>query len=527
MASKSKVAILIGSAFDAKGFKQADTATAKLAKGFKTLGLALSVGAVTKFGKDAAQAFIQDQKEASRLTQVIKNLGLELSSPRINRYIESLSEASGVTDSQLRPAFQALISTTGSVTASQKALQDAIDISVGSGIELTTVSQDLANAYVGNTKGLKKYNLGLTQAELKTASFTEISAALNKQYSGANSAYLDTYAGKLQMLGTAAGEAQEKLGGAIIDLAMAVTGASDVEELIKNINTATDFAVARLDNFIEGWKILKAIVSNIGGDIGKSIQNVQVEEFNRRMKRDYMKAWEGIELPLSEKEKAQRAAAEAAAKKRAAELAKLTKKNTDELKKQNLAKRAGTLFDMTQIQIIAALKGQISKEERDRLELQLALVTGNADEVVRLTGEVGRAQGLTEKLISYLQTLPDADNPFKAWKGYLDDIELQAKRIAELKLQAGIVGETVNTNISAYIPSGASPITYASSGIGTTTAEQAAQLYGGMGSSQPPVYVNVQIAGEDVNAIVTGGLQNQSLSGQQAFINRIYGQFGG
>ena len=74
-----------------------------------------------------------------RLTQVVKNLGLELSSPAINEYIDTLSKASGVTDSQLRPAFQALLTTTGSLTASQAALQQAIDVSVGSGIELTTV----------------------------------------------------------------------------------------------------------------------------------------------------------------------------------------------------------------------------------------------------------------------------------------------------------------------------------------------------------------------------------------------------
>jgi len=85
---------------------------------------------------------------------------------------------------------------------------------------------------------------------------------------------------------------------------------------------------------------------------------------------------------------------------------------------------------MEQIQIIAALKGNISNEERKRLELQLALATGNVEEAKKLTYQLAIAQGLSVKLAQDLASLPAASNPFAAWKGYLDEIELQAKRIA-------------------------------------------------------------------------------------------------
>jgi hypothetical protein len=315
-----------------KAFKEADKATSGLEKAVGSLGKKLiavfAVQKIAAFGKASVKAFIEDEKAVTKLNTAVKNLGLELSAPSINKYIDNLSKVSGVADDELRPAFQALITTTGSVTASQKALQQAIDISAGSGIELTTVSQDLANAYVGNTKGLKKYNLGLTQAQLKTASFADISEKLNKQFSGANATYLETYAGKIALLSVAAGEAQEKIGQGIIDLAMAVTGAGDVEQLIQQIASATDFAIARLDNFIEGWKILKTIINSSLGDFKKNIQAVQVEEFNRRLKRDYLKAWAGTNIPKSAQQMAAEKAAEAAAKKRAADLAKATKANT-------------------------------------------------------------------------------------------------------------------------------------------------------------------------------------------------------
>jgi len=423
MAQDVNLAVRIATVLDAAGLNKAD----KSVKGFekslkslgKTLGITLSATAVVAFGKKAAQAFIQDQKEAQRLTTAVKNLGLELSAPAITQYIDSLSKASGVTDSQLRPAFQALLTTTGSVTASQKALAQAIDVSAGSGVALETVAQDLANAYVGQTRGLRKYNLGLTQAELKAAKFEDISKKLNAQFSGANAAYLDTYAGKLQMLGTAAGEAQEKIGASVIELAMAVTGASDVEQLISKIASATDFAVARLDNFIEGWKILKAIINSSLGEFKKNIQAVQVEEFNRRMARDYMKAWEGTSLPMSPQALAQQKAAEAAARKRAQALAKVTTKNTAELKKQNALKKAGTVFDLEQIQLIAALRGKLSDEDRKRIEAQLALLNNNDALAQKLTREILMAQDATGGLYRYFLTIGDAKikNPF----AFLDD----------------------------------------------------------------------------------------------------------
>jgi len=520
MAQDVNLAVRIATVLDAAGLNKAD----KSVKGFdksvkklgKTLGVTLSAAAIVNFGKKAAQAFIQDQKEAARLTQVVKNLGLELSAPAINQYIEGLSKASGVTDSQLRPAFQALLTTTGSVTASQKALQQAIDVSVGSGVELTTVAQDLANAYVGNTKGLKKYNLGLTQAQLKAASFTDISKKLNEQFAGANAAYLDTYAGKLQKLSTAASEAQEQIGGAVIDLAMAVTGASDVEQLIRQIGAATDFAVARIDNFIEGFKILKVLAAGgfLTKDIGAELQKIQVEEFNRRLKRDYMKVWNNTNLPMSPQALTQQRAAETAARKRAQELAKVTVKNTAELKKQNALKKAGTLFDEQQIQIIAALKGKISVEDRKRLELQLALATENTDEVAKLTKELAISQGLGIDLAKFLADLPSAKNPFEAWKGFLDGIEAQAARIAGMQFNMANFQYTIPTGNFTYgqgNPLNTDVFVDPRGGANTTPSTVVVNVAGSVTTSQSLIDE------------IRGGLNVAALSGSSANVERRIG----
>jgi hypothetical protein len=82
-------------------------------------------------------------------------------------------------------------------------------------------------AYVGQTRGLRKYSLGLSQAELKTMSFADVQKRLTKQFSGANAQYLTTYAGKMGILSNAAGEAQETIGKGLVDALTLLAGEGD------------------------------------------------------------------------------------------------------------------------------------------------------------------------------------------------------------------------------------------------------------------------------------------------------------
>ena len=63
--------IKIGSSFDAKGFKQAETATQKLNSGVKnlarTFGVAFGTAAVVAYGKASVKAFIEDDNAARSL----------------------------------------------------------------------------------------------------------------------------------------------------------------------------------------------------------------------------------------------------------------------------------------------------------------------------------------------------------------------------------------------------------------------------------------------------------------------------
>ena len=71
--------ILIGSKFDAKGFKQAESAVGKLNKSVKnlagTFGLALGGAALVSYSKKAIKAFADDEKAARSLALALANTG--------------------------------------------------------------------------------------------------------------------------------------------------------------------------------------------------------------------------------------------------------------------------------------------------------------------------------------------------------------------------------------------------------------------------------------------------------------------
>lgn len=526
-----------------KAFDQANKSTDKLSKSVKSLGKALGIGlsvaAVTAFGKASVKAFAEDEAAAAKLAKVVDNLGIGFANVEIAKFIGDLETTSSVLDDSLRPAFQALLTTTGSLTNSQKLLTDAIDISRGSGFDLVTVAEDLSKAYIGNTRGLVKYNLGLSKAELAAMSFTEIQAKLNEQFRGSNAAYLETYAGKMDTLKVAADNAKEAIGKGIVDALGTLAGDASITELAQKI---TGIATGIAD-FIRGFAIglrdlaqmpiikqLLTLVQWLGKKLWKQTGQVFTDAgAAQRLEQEKLQRKQDL---LTEKEKAAALAKmEAAAKKRALELAKIAKKKTDEEKKAAALKKAGNLFDMDQIQIVAALKGKITDEERKRLELQMAILTGNATEASKLAYEVAKAQGLTEELARYFANFPDAKNPFELWQSYLDKIEEQVKRIAlqnAFPVVTGGGGVTGSPVGSATAPADNLYQKIINEGIarGETQASINSSLrYTAMGQQamgQTPV-VNVQVTldGQEMAGAITKTQTNNYLSGKILALERL------
>ena len=175
------------------------------------------------------------------------------------------------------------------------------------------------------------------------------------------------------------------------------------------------------------------------GDIRKQLQAFREADMRSRQQ------YGGVYATQYQKQAAALAKKQADnTKKQLAATKALTKAQSDALKEKKLA----SIFDQEQIQIMAALQGKITDEERKRLELMLAVQQGNVNEAQRLANELANIQGKTSMLATYLRTLPDAKNPFASWSDYLKAIEAQISRIANVPAAPAAVA-SMATNVDA------------------------------------------------------------------------------
>ena len=391
------VAIKFLTEFDGKALSKGAKELNKFSKTAKklagSLGIALGATAMINFAKASVRAAGEAEKANIRLLGVVKNIGLAFASTDISRFLDDISKISGIDGAKLASAFQPLLTTTRSLTKSQELLRLALDVSAGSSEDISTVTNDLALAYVGNTKSLKKYNLGLTQAELKSKSFEEIAGLLNKQFSGSNARYLETYAGKMQVLGEASENAKEIIGQGIIDALLILSKNTSIEDLSEDMAQAAkdtsklltelaklklaimepiDITTSWLVKFINATqKYVDLIVAGDPSGFFKPPRATAGRKFTGGQ--DSTKA--GL-LSKSERE-----AAAALKKRMALEKAAAAAKLAAEKKAAVLAK-GNAVFDLEQIGLAAALKMSIDKETRLRLELLQAIQLGDTDKII-------------------------------------------------------------------------------------------------------------------------------------------------
>ena len=368
-----------------KAFKQADTAAAKLTKSIanvaKGFGIAFSARALAQYSKQAVNAFIADDKAAKVLSRTLNNLGLAFADPAVKTFIADLEKQYGVLDDLLRPAYQKLITTTGNYRKSQELLRTALDLSAQSGVDVVSVSDDIARAFAGNTRGLQKYGLGLSKAQLSAMSFEEVLARIAKISSGQAALAADTYSGKLDKLNVAAANASETIGGALIDAFGTFAGNGDIDKAIGKI----DFFSKLLATIISP-KLMEQALSGVDFKFG-IIPTLKTPNTNRSASPAGTYARNQAEM---------RAAA--AAKKQQADMLATNKKTLKSQQDALKLAKAKAIFDIQKIQIEAALKGKISEEDRLRLLLMKAIAAENLDDIDKYTKALDAAQAKTKEL---------------------------------------------------------------------------------------------------------------------------------
>ena len=437
----------IVTSYNDKGTKKADDAFTKLGKKFLAV---FSVTKVVQFGKASVQAFSDSTKEAQLLATQLNAVNLGFASPFINEFIDKLELATGVAGGKLTNAFISLSQATGDASTAQKILSTALDVSLGTGKDLNTITNALQRAYKGETTALAKLRIGYTTTELKGRKFEDVIKDLQERFDGAAGKATDTFAGKMARLSAAVEQAKEAFGeGLVSGLEDADIAIEDLQEGIISLGKAlgdtaaavVEFGKDAKDTFQDivdsaPFKALGALFEGftrfviggiVMGDPGESFASatarIQAQERRREEERNRARLRTQNALTKAEaKSAAQRIAGE--------------KKITSEKKKQ--AAEAGIIneinkrFELDRIQIAAALGGQINDVERLRLELMQAILDEDVKRAIILEGQLIKAEAAAAELALILDSLDEmVGDPFADWPGTI-------KRIQELLSQLKI-----------------------------------------------------------------------------------------
>ncbi len=572
-----------------KAFKSAENAADRLGRNVKRA--LIGVG-VTAFAKSAITAFAQQEKQLEIFKNSLRNIGFAFATNDSLAFLNSLKLQYGVVDEQLLPAYQQLLATTKSLGGAQNLTNLALNIAANQGISVTEAANALSKAYLGNTKSLGALRLGISKTTLASGDFAKIIKEVGILTSGAAAAGADTFAGKLARIKVATDQAKESIGKGLVNALLAVSSSTDIEQLQTKIISFGESARVTFENIgkyiSENIGLLKAmsavlistfVATKLVAGIAAVITAIQTLTKAYKALRASAAAaaiasmfalnplgaaamaagmvvtiglvLKSLDMLVDKAIEAQRTIAEVAgftdtlnlygspASMAATKAAKLAKDTLDLKKKELKAaqdaaklKRAQTLFDIDNIQIIAALQRNITDEERLRLNLQLALLTKNVDEADRLSQELLLSQSRTTGLALVISKLPKALNPFEAYPQYIQDAIDELAKLAAAMAAIDPFRKKSEQALAAKVP-----LTQQNAATVLANAPASLQEYQSItgvmsevGVRTPTLNITINNAGNTVTDAdlvqqIRNGLLNSNLSGSPSAVGRLLGAF--
>jgi hypothetical protein len=215
------------------------------------LAAAAAAGAyAVKIGVDGVKAALADEQSQVRLASALENAtgATKAQIAATEDSIDKMARATGVADDSLRPALARLALSTNSTSKAQELLALALDISTQTGKPLEGVANALGKAYDGNTAALGKLGVGLSSAELKAMSFTQVQTKLSDLFGGAAAKNAETFQGRMDRLKIAFDEGVEAIGYQLLPI---------IEKLIAII---VDKVVPNFQKFVKLFDPLKEAI---------------------------------------------------------------------------------------------------------------------------------------------------------------------------------------------------------------------------------------------------------------------------
>tara|TARA_R110000868_G_scaffold407313_1_gene688642 strand:- start:1405 stop:2931 length:1527 start_codon:yes stop_codon:yes gene_type:complete len=479
MAKDATVRIDLASEFTGKkAFSQADKATQKLTKGVKSLasafGVAFGARALGMYAKKAVNAFAADEKAARSLALQLKNTGNAFAAPQVEAFIANLQKTTGVLDDSLRPAFQSILTATGDVALSQKALSLALDISAGTGKDLGAVSIALAKGFGGQTTALSRLGAGLDKATLASGDMDKITTILTGKFKGQALEAVKGYAGQMALLQVASANSAEIIGEGLLD-AVALLGkdnsvsdlASDMESIATqtaNVIRGIGVLIAKIKS-IPGLSTLSKLVGETSlagqavGALGKLGASTQPKGYGSSNTVENFLAMGGV-------------------------IKKNTitfKANTTQIKANTELSKLAAKFDVERIGLYAALASATSEEEKARIKAKIAILEQNEAGAKALNTLSQAAFLAADAITKYAanQTVKIGSGPYaiEAPQGFLGNTT--ATNSAQMPATNIPVGPTGNAEVfnaisGTYMPQGMAQqfVANVTVSAGTITNEQ-------------------------------------------------------
>ncbi len=470
--------INISSKLDAKGFKQAESASAKLGRTVKnlagTFGLAFGTAAVVAYGKASVKVALESQAEQERLNNILKvttgatQAQIDVLNEQANA-LERIGVVTGgnikTTQSQLA-TFDLQISTIKTLTPAILDYVTAEKGATASASDFKSMTNGLAQALNGNFTSLTKTGFVLdefTKKTIKEGTETERAAALvkvlNSTYKDFNANLRNTDAGKMQVLANTAKEVQTIIGSGIIESLKLLSEDTTIDALtlkMKSLATATSDASVGFSLMLKDIKdevskdpLLGSFFDWLFKDMTTGFLPLDTA-INRGKERRETLAYNKNEHKAKQQILAIDNKADKLTKAQLAAQNKLLatqRKIAAEKKKQEILDKAALvlaqgqkLFDEEGIQLAAAAQGKLTEEERVRValkkdiyELEAAINEENISAAARLSNSmVANAQklaGLRGDMIG----LNDIENPFTAWLETLKQMAAELAKLANIK----------------------------------------------------------------------------------------------
>ena len=427
MANLPSLLINAVTTFDGKALSKGQTQIAKFQRQLKSLagtfGIAFGGAALAAYSKKSILAYGEQIQEVKRLNAAVSNLGLAFASDDINKYIDSVEAATGVNRDLLQPSFIALLQATGSVNKSQEILNVSLNAAAGLGESVASVSEKLTQAYLGNTRGLRTLNLGLSKTELQTVSFEKVMEILQSRFKGQAALEAKSYTSQMAKLGIKAEEASEIIGKGLVDALKILGGSNDIKELTDDIDraaTSTAKLIVQMAKLGQAIKSSFDLPANLLTEFVRKTQPLVdlivegdpsgfMKKPRARANRYFMGGSTG---PTADDRAAARAEAEAL--KRQRELLALQRKAAIAEKNKLSLSKAAAVFDSTRISLAAALQATYDKETRLRLEALTAIEEDNGALALKKINEIATLQksadlaklaGITTVSEAYLSSL--------------------------------------------------------------------------------------------------------------------------